>query len=284
MADRKVGIYSMYHDITVHTYGLADARTVRLAHMFTHLLDSDKTGLRPKEEVVKADRRQFGAAVPDCMKKDVDPDMEQFGQKIRLRRRKELGSCILCQLMDAGKEEKEQLLIKYNQHKDKLSERDEDVIGPWDDANRRAASNAPGAEVLKSDMAIVRAHVDRALEAWRKVSWNDFAKSPTKSLGKRSKGGGTTKKSRQETVDEIAAQFHEAPAGISIVTSANEVRRWKVGYAMKQNPKFAFAVAFWDVCGIKAETKGRSTATAAIASLSNIPPSVLKVLQPAEDP
>ncbi|EPQ53404.1 hypothetical protein GLOTRDRAFT_130743 [Gloeophyllum trabeum ATCC 11539] len=33
MADRKVGIYSMYHDITVHAYGLADARTVRLAHM-----------------------------------------------------------------------------------------------------------------------------------------------------------------------------------------------------------------------------------------------------------
>ncbi|TFK56389.1 hypothetical protein OE88DRAFT_1619977 [Heliocybe sulcata] len=285
MGDRKVGIYSKYHDIAVHSWGLAHAPTERLAHMFTHLLDSDKTGLRVNRDVMKRDQNQYDCAIPDCMKKQGGPDYEEYGHKRRLPRMKTLGPCVLCELMAVGKTERDRLLSKYDELQRGLNDLDQDVTAPWEDAERRAASNARGAEYVKADLDIVEDHVKKVYQAWRSIHWGSSTKpissaSPTKKVGKKSGG---EQKSVEEMIQDVVKLYREGPTGISVVTSEREVSRWKAARAFKIGTYFAFRVAFWDICGIKAEAKGRSTSTGAIANLSTIPPSVLKVIQPGDD-
>ncbi|KZT22626.1 hypothetical protein NEOLEDRAFT_1071042 [Neolentinus lepideus HHB14362 ss-1] len=284
MADRKVGIYSRYHDIAVHQLGLTNPETERLAHMFTHLLDSDKTGLRAKDEVVTADKKRFNTAMPDCMKKEGESDHEEYGYKAKLPRKEELGPCILCTLMQAGKTERDQLLSEYEKKGRELRDHDKDVLAPWEDANQRAASNAAGADLLRSDIDIVKRHVEEARKAWPNAfkETSNQSKSPKKKMGKKTNVESESK-SVEDRIKDVAKQYHEMPPGLSVITSEHEVARWKAGFALTLGSSFAFKVAFWNICGIKAEAKGRSTSTGVIASLSTIPSSVLRVLQPADD-
>lgn len=53
--------YSAMHDFAVYTLGPSHPETIRLAHMFGFVLDSRKSGLKVKPEVLKSDLQRYGS-------------------------------------------------------------------------------------------------------------------------------------------------------------------------------------------------------------------------------
>lgn len=61
MDQQLISRYSAMHDNAVYTYGPSHPATVRLANMFSLVLDSRKSGLFVKPEVLKADLQRYGS-------------------------------------------------------------------------------------------------------------------------------------------------------------------------------------------------------------------------------
>lgn len=61
MDQQLTGRYSAMHDYAVYTLGPSHPVTVRLANMFCLVLDSRKSGLTVKPEVLKADLQRYGS-------------------------------------------------------------------------------------------------------------------------------------------------------------------------------------------------------------------------------
>lgn len=221
--DSKVGLYSNYHDYAVWKNGLDDPMSIRMAYMFNVLLDSSKTGLRLKAGVFEKDRARFGGSIPDF-----DRMIEPF---------------ILRALYRAGKTEGDALLEQYDKIGQDADRPDKDLKAPYSTFSEFAldAYTKGNFSGFSDQLKLVRDHVMKAREAFNE--------------GCRKSREGSPKKKQKRPKDQkdpmlVASQmFAEAVDGVFSIPNIDEV---KASYAYHESPTFAFAVAFRELCLIKA--------------------------------
>ncbi|QRW26303.1 RNA-dependent RNA polymerase [Rhizoctonia solani] len=74
IAPSQLGMYNIFYRNSVYLYGLDHPTTARLGHMFTQCLDSVKSGLKPKPEVLRADKQIWNKRQPDCFPSKTEED------------------------------------------------------------------------------------------------------------------------------------------------------------------------------------------------------------------
>ena len=189
---------------------------------FNTLLDSSKTGLRLKPGVFEKDRAKLGEQVPNF-----DESSKPF---------------ILHTLVRAGKSEGDKLLQEYDNIGQSVDRLDKDLKAPYDNcANFVLNAYENGFPIFTEQLGLVRKHVEKAQEAYKKASGKSKERSPQKKP-----------KRRQDQKDPMAnasRMFAEEVENVNLIPNIKEV---KASYAYHLAPKFAFEMAFQDLCLIKA--------------------------------
>ncbi|KAK0224738.1 RNA dependent RNA polymerase-domain-containing protein [Armillaria nabsnona] len=257
----RVGLYSMFHDKSVRKYGYDSDQSIMLAYMFNTLLDAGKTGHRLRLESYQDHDKDFNKLAKSSDKRDF----------------------ILDVLEDVGKSLRDDILKEYEQQT-LYSGRDADLIKPLQDIKRRiAAGDANGPDhqtacrVLAKELELVEEHVLRVNSAYKSIPWHSISAS----TGKSKKVKGVQK---EDPTRKVAAMYASEVPGI-ILMSDREVTRLKASFAYKEmsrhNENFAFAVAFKDLCDIKASesSDGAAAVTRALDEMKSIPASARKLVE-----
>jgi hypothetical protein len=163
---------------------------------------------------------------------------------------------ILNILQEAAQEKGDELLERYKSQKpdDSRQGRDRDLCKPYQLATDYALKAYQELKItaFTNEMSRIRKHVEEAFrsfqEAMGRASFNSQAKqaSPTK----RSRAARKKKKSDQEDVTLACARAYAEPVEGILLT--RDVEQVKASYAYQLSQKFAFAVAFRELCHIKA--------------------------------
>ena len=192
---------------------------------FNTLLDSSKTGLRLKPGVFEKDRNKLGGTIPEF-----DESSKPF---------------ILHSLRRAGKFEGDKLLQEYDKIGQDLDRPDKALLAPYDEwASFVNKVFDVGIPQFSEQLRLIRDHVGEAHKKYLNA------------CGKTSKEGSSKKKKkrRQEPKDTMLAasiKFAEEVQDVDLIPKMN-IGEVKASYAYKLSPSFAFAVAFNDLCTIKA--------------------------------
>ena len=189
---------------------------------FNTLLDSSKTGLRLKPGVFDKDRVKFGNPVPN---------FEESSKPF-----------ILHALLRAGKNEGEKLLQEYDEIGQGVDRPDKDLKAPYNncaDFVNKAYEN--GFPIFSEQLGLVRKHVEKAQEAYKKACGKSKERSPQKKPKRR--------QDQKDPMVNASRMFAEEVEKVNLIPNIKEV---KASYAYHLAPKFAFAMAFQDLCLIKA--------------------------------
>ncbi|KAK0479679.1 RNA dependent RNA polymerase-domain-containing protein [Armillaria novae-zelandiae] len=243
----RVGIYSMFHDNSVRK--------------FNTLLDAGKTGHRLRLKSYRDHDKDFNKPAKSSGKREF----------------------ILDVLEDVGKSVRDDILKKYEQPT-LCSGRDPDLIKPLRDIQRRVAAgdaNGPdyrtACEVLAKELELVQKHILQVKSAYQLIDWS----STSASTGKRKKVKGDPK---EDPARKVAAMYASEVPGI-ILMSDREVTRVKASFAYEEMSRFhehfAFAMAFKDLCDIKASesSDGAAAVTRSLDEMKSIPSSARKLVE-----
>ncbi|KAK0234147.1 RNA dependent RNA polymerase-domain-containing protein [Armillaria fumosa] len=258
----RVGIYSTFHDNSVRKYGYDSDQSILLAYMFNTLLDAGKTGHRLR------------------LKSYQDHDKD-FNKRAKSSGKHEF---ILDVLEDVGKSVRDDVLKEYEQQTAVRSGHDPDLIKPLQDIERRVApGDASGPDhqtackVLAKELELVQQHVRQVKSTYQRIDWS----STSASIGKRKKVKGDQK---EDPARKVAAMYASEVPGI-ILMSHREVTRVKASVAYKEMSeyyeRFAFAMAFKDLCDIKASESpdGAAAVTRSLDEMKSIPSSARKLVE-----
>jgi hypothetical protein len=191
---------------------------------FNILLDSPKTGLRLKPGVFDKDRALFGKQIPD-------PD-------------KPSDSFILHILHRTAKLEGEALLQEYDRLGQDADPPDKDLRAPYNRFSDFALNAYTERKFsgFSDQLALVREHVSKARTAFNEACQKSRGNSPEKKKK-------WTRKDQKDPMLVASHMYAEAVKGVSLIPNIDEV---KASCAYHESPTFAFAVAFRDLCHIKA--------------------------------
>ncbi|THU93549.1 hypothetical protein K435DRAFT_967237 [Dendrothele bispora CBS 962.96] len=274
LAHVNVGMYSMFHDVAVWYHGYTSQHAKRLAYMFNTILDGGKTGLRLLDEVYLEDKRQADKHKPSFV--------EWKPSKHRLQKHPKQ-NFILDVLAEAGEKMGIDHLTQFDQTKQRRLQfwKDPDLLQPLQNAESAAtAYEAPvmptkstaeiafTRSVIKAELDLLKKHVDRAYEAFKKGAGKSNYPKPIP-MG----GGGTKKPTKRPDVMREAIMLYAQPiAGLdmSIIGRLGNLERIKASYACSKTEKFGFCVAFRELCGIKAEAGGRQGSVVSIRLLDEV--------------
>ncbi|KAK0185175.1 RNA dependent RNA polymerase-domain-containing protein, partial [Armillaria mellea] len=256
----RVGLYSTFHDNCIRMYGYDSDQSILLAYMFNTLLDAGKTGHRLRLQSYTDHHKNFNQPKSSAKR--------EF---------------ILDVLEDVGKSLRDDILKKFEQ-KTVCNGRDPDLIKPLQDIQRRiAAADANGPDhqaackVLSKELELVREHVRQVKSSYQRINWS----STSASTGKRKKVKGDQK---EDPARKVAAMYASEVSGI-ILMSDREVTRVKASFAYKEmsphTEHFAFAMAFKDLCDIKASesSDGAAAVTRSLDEMKSIPSSARKLVE-----
>ncbi len=225
------------------------------------MLDAGKTGhrLRPKSY------------------QDHDKDFNKLPKSSEKR------DFILDVLEDVGRSLRDDILKEYEQQTI-CSGRDADLIKPLQDIKRRVAAgdgNGPdhqtACKVLAKELELIEEHVRQVNSAYKRIPWRSISASIGK--GKKVKGD-----QKEDPTRKVAAMYASEVPGI-ILMSDREVTRVKASFAYKEmsqyNENFAFAVAFKDLCDIKASesSDGAAAVMRSLDEMKSIPASARKLVE-----
>ncbi|KAK0501028.1 RNA dependent RNA polymerase-domain-containing protein, partial [Armillaria luteobubalina] len=253
----RVGMYSTFHDNSVRKYGYDSDQSILLAYMFNTLLDAGKTG------------HQLRLTSYQNHDKDFKKQAKSSGKP----------GFILDVLEDVGKSLRDDILKEYEQQTID-SGRDPDLIKPLHDIQRRvAAGNASGPDyrtacgVLAKELVLIQQHVSQVKSAYGGIDWS----STSASTGKRKKVKGDQK---EDPARKVAAMYASEVPGI-ILMSDKEVTRVKASKMSKHHEHFAFAMAFKDLCDIKASesSDGAAAVMRSLDEMKSIPSSARKLVE-----
>ncbi|KAI6015621.1 RNA dependent RNA polymerase-domain-containing protein [Pisolithus marmoratus] len=260
LADTKVGLYSNFHDLAVYTKGYTSQEAIQLAYMFTTCLDSSKTGLRVKEIVFSRDQKTWGSEKPWY----VHTLAGKKGETNMVKRDKP--PFILDALMEYGDALKQKHLKEYQHHWNSQQDDDvdEDLAGPWRAARAKAdQARAENLSVFSSNLEDIEIHVQRLLDAYKKVA------AATR--------GTTRSSSSSNPYTELACKFLQKPKFRGFQAfSDGDVCLIKASLAALKSMRFAFSVAFRDLCRIKAQASGSVAFTYLFAESMSIPKTVVQ--------
>ncbi|KAF8079235.1 RNA dependent RNA polymerase-domain-containing protein [Lyophyllum atratum] len=264
LSDSKVGLYSNFQDFAVWKYGYTNKESIRLAYMFNILLDSSKTGLRLKSGVFEKDQKRFGSSVPE--------KQENHSRRF-----------IFHTLAAAGEAAGEELLRDYDATR-KEEVKDADLSRPYTSAAARALKffddNALTPEhrrLLTNELELIRAPVKearilygRAMRRFREAKEKAEWETPRKK----------SKKTRQREPDPFLQASQVFDREVQDVMLLQNVRELKASYAYELDPAFAFAVAFRDLCDLKARATpgGHAPTIRSFDQAKTIPATYVKAL------
>ncbi|KAH9486232.1 RNA-dependent RNA polymerase 1 [Psilocybe cubensis] len=262
--DSEVGLYNMMHKNAAIAYGYHDSKTIRLAYIFTTLLDASKTGHRLKQGIKAKDLAKYSNTSPDIQAlKDKAPNRD-----------------ILFLLNDAAKKKADELFERYEAKRpSKYDNQDKDLRSPYDDMFKFALEAKESQKMPKflEELSNIRAHVNKAKDKWIIACAKAKEKqSPVK--------GKPFKKAKNEDLMLECTQAYAAPIeGIFLLKK--QLKQIKASYAYCDSPKFAFTVAFLDLCHIKAAASpgGLAPSLRIFDDAKTISPSFLRALRAVDE-
>ncbi|KAI6136111.1 RNA dependent RNA polymerase-domain-containing protein [Pisolithus sp. B1] len=261
LAETRVGLYSIYHDLAVYKKGYDSQEAIKLAYMFTTCLDSNKTGLRVKENVFLRDQKTWGSEQPFYVQV-----LGEKKKKSYMVRRKT--PFILDALVEYGQALKQKHLKDYQQHWNSQQDEDadEDLAGHWKAARAKAdQARAENLSIFSSNMEDIEMHVQGV--------WEDYLRV-TAAKKEISKSG-----SSSDAYTELACRFSQKPSfRLFQAFSDGDVHLIKASFAAKRSLSFACSVAFKDLCSIKAQASGSVAFTHLFAESMSIPKKVVQTL------
>ncbi|KAJ7157370.1 RNA dependent RNA polymerase-domain-containing protein [Mycena filopes] len=253
---KLIGIYSLFHDAAVYEWGLDDAKTRRMAHMTTTLLDASKTGLRLKSEVKAADDLTFSRIPrPKCF--------DSSKGEVKTRSAK-LGSFVLDALLAAGKVTRDQLQAKFENTvashlKPGPEKPDDDLEHPYHRVVTASVGETPLAVTLAQDLNILRLHIQDV-----RVKFDDarrqFARTKSKDSEPRQQWemNQSRRKGRPKGNDyllPLMREFRRTPPGVQVLHLLGNLDHIKASYAASLGYSFGFNMAFRELCEIKREAE-----------------------------
>jgi RNA-dependent RNA polymerase len=245
---------------------------------FTTCLDSRKTGHRVLREVLRADSKQYGWPLPDCLRNSVDDDMDEGRQGATVKRGAKLAPFILEALQRFGETVVYDLLVKYKKLSDPPRMRsgvwaqDGDLLKPY----QRIVENLSEMELLHVDefltearreLKMVEDHVKTRQEEWPMTFHTSKAPSTVNA--------------------EVAALKQRFASGPDVphLSLLGDIPAIRASYAYRlcrpDNTHFAFAMALEELCRIKARESEGTTLDRELAELMAIPKSTVRALSAA---
>ncbi|KAI0341433.1 hypothetical protein BDW22DRAFT_303425 [Trametopsis cervina] len=263
LAETRMGLYSMFHENAIYEFGYGHPKTVRNAFMFTTILDSRKSGLILRKDVLQKDRASFGWPKPECFGGVSDPQLVRHARKVRT-------PFILDELLEEGARLKDEKLAEYGRMGTGLEYRpDEDLKRPWKDA---LLLDIPG---YKEELKILSAHVNECLKDWA-VSVGDTAMNSRLAESK-AKREARQKAGTKGKLD-LAKKFAAGPVGCPLLRALGKLESVRASCAYTKNMSFGWAMAFQALCAIKASTKGTKAFTVEFAEVMSISSAAMRVI------
>jgi len=269
IGNSKLGKYSRYHGFATYTKGYSHPETVRLAYMFTTCLDSRKTGLHVLENVFQKDSKKYAWPLPKCMQGDEEEGESQNSITIR---GKELGPFILDDLLSFGDSVAKNFWVKYDKPAmESFNSQDQHLLRPYQRILEKLSEmrSLPRVNVndflgeARRELGAIEKHVEDM-----KLEWARIFKAQQK-------------RGQNHAIDLLQRKFASGPdvAHLALLGDVPEIRA-SYAYSLCKpiNPKFAFAVAFKELCGIKAREVGGTTLDREFAELMSIPKSTVRAL------
>ncbi|KAG5643296.1 hypothetical protein DXG03_001223 [Asterophora parasitica] len=267
LRETKYGLYSTFHDYSVWKKGYKHPDSIRLSYMFNTLLDSGKSGLRLKEGVFEKDQREFGGQISET----------HCGR-----------SYIFHEILSAAIRAETNLLRAYDQQAhllegDRRREvKDKHLTAPLTSADnhaKRVSVSAPAhSHILLGELDRIRAVVDAARKAHQDES-RRLARAANSSNFASPKKKQKRARTPRET-DAMAEASRIFAQDVDDVLFFLNVQEIKASYAYQIDSKFAFHVAFRDLCLIKAQASDRGIApvTRSFDEAKSIPAGYVKAI------
>ena len=246
---------------------------IRVSHVscrFTTCLDSRKTGLRVLENVFKKDAHEYAWSLPKCMQDDEEKG--ESGNRVTSRG-KALGLFILDELLSFGDSVAKNLWVEYDKPAmGSFGTKDQHLLRPHQRISEKLSEmrSLPQVKVddflgeARRELGAIEKHVVAMRSEWGKI-FN--ARQNT---------------SQEHEIEKLRRKFVSGPLDVAHLALLGDVSEIRASYAyflcIPTNPKFAFAMAFKELCGIKARERGGTILDGEFAELMSIPKSTVRTL------
>lgn len=246
---------------------------------FTTCLDSRKTGLRVLENIFKEDSRKYSNTLPECMRSDSDEEAGESDDHIAKKARgRALGPFILDDLQSFGKSIRDNFLGQYEkQFSGELKPLDQHLKRPYQRISEKLSEMRSLPEVKVGDflaearreLVTIEEHVKAMRSEWGSI----FGKS---NVSKRK----NSKASQNTAIDSLRRKFVSGPdvPHLALLGDVAEIRASYAYSYKRDSTRFAFAMAFQELCNIKARELGGTTLDREFAELMSIPKSTVRTL------
>jgi len=285
LSDPPFGIYSMIHEYAAYYSGYDDPETLRVAFMFTTVLDSRKTGLKVKRDVFKSDQRLRGPKMPYWMRQ-TESDDPQPTPKRNARLGRNSRRFVLDELVDAGKTLENELLARYDDMRQRMAIRslDPDLAKPFEQAKNLAMiAKASGWDPIAAEIQAIERHVQNHLQSWRELSKS--VKSPQKATSSQSRHVSKAKDNKESRYMDLAIAFSRGPKEIALLSSlpasVDAIMASCAYVHAPEHSNFAFSVAFRTLCKIKADAAGSIALSREFAEAMTIPAPAVRIFSQA---
>jgi RNA-dependent RNA polymerase len=258
---------------------------------FTQCLDAVKSGLVVKDEVFKRDKANWDREPPACFPSKTEDDGSK-GQKLPLKPRKISCLFILEVLRGVAAHEAEAYKTRLGKLRDRYEQSylaDQDLIYPLKEAEERVRKHPQ----FERELQRIKAHVDKYREHFIQTRGNLGEFSTFARHGKKSKKQVTIGE-EQESIRAVSEAYtRNLPTELVMFDDA-AVRRVAASYAYQLDYtrtrghgvyNFCFAVAWAELCAIKARAAGGSFVTLAPGYMDSmaIHKKMAKVFREIED-
>jgi RNA-dependent RNA polymerase len=244
---------------------------------FTTCLDSRKTGHCVRKNVLAQDAKDYGWGLPDCMQ-HVETDEWSQSQRGNVKRDKSLTPFILDSLRSFGEHLAGAFLGEYEKLSSqpgvsKFTAPDRHLFEPHQRIVRKLteiesfpeANNSEIIQEARRELRMIESHVDKMKAQW------------SSSLTPKKKSGST----QNGKIEALRIKFASGP-DVPHLSLLGDIPAIRASYAYRQcraeNPNFAFAMAFEELCKIKAQELGGTILTCGLAELMTIPKTAVRTL------
>lgn len=266
-----VGAYSNMHDFSTYTKGYAHPETLRLAHMFCHVLDGAKTGLKVSPHVLSKDRKEYAQKILEWKEFSKDPKEVSTDETNAARARPLAGRKFVMDIIQGyAKKQGEIQLSKVEQKMKACSVfvADEELAAPWIEA-RIIAERSQSRDRLE-DLNAIKMHVQSVYQKHRSQVNSVHGRRNAHASPK--KGAAFTDlpiEARQDELRALSKEFAAKPSPEDLVaTTGTEAAIIKASYAYLYDSeqraeagtkwtRFPWDMAMRELCAIKARAGGR---------------------------
>ncbi|CAE6522319.1 unnamed protein product [Rhizoctonia solani] len=263
IAPNQLGVYNMFYRNCAYVKGLDHPETARLGHMFTQCLDAVKSGLCVKDEVFKADKRTWDKEPPACFPSKTERDYSK-GHKFALAPREASGKFILESLQEVAAQETERYKKRLSEMRDKCNSSykiDPDLTQPLNEAEARVQKYPE----FQGELDSIKEHVKTFRYYFLQTRNNMGPYSVQVRYGRRSKAKPSLGE-EQESIRALSEDYSRNMPSDLAMFSNSEVRRIAASYAYREDSNrriftFCFAVAWAELCALKARASGGSFVT-----------------------